>query len=81
MQSTQTIVTRLVKNYLNKSGTTQKTLAAALGITQPTLSRKLTGIRTWSLDDLDQLIQLGVPIGLDVFGAAGNEEYAQKESK
>ena len=81
MQSTQTIVTRLVKNYLNKSGTTQKTLAAALGITQPTLSRKLTGIRTWSLDDLDQLIQLGVPIGLDVFGAAVNEEYAQKETK
>nr|DAS52036.1 MAG TPA: helix-turn-helix domain protein [Caudoviricetes sp.] len=78
MQSTQTIVTRLVKNYLNKSGTTQKTLAAALGITQPTLSRKLTGIRTWSLDDLDQLIQLGVPIGLDVFGAAAMEEYTHE---
>ena len=78
MQSTQTIVTRLVKNYLNKSGTTQKTLAAALGITQPTLSRKLTGIRTWSLDDLDQLIQLGVPIGLDVFGAAVMEEYTHE---
>lgn len=70
MQSIQTIVTRLVKNYLNDSGTTQKTLAAALGITQPTLSRKLTGIRTWSLDELDQLIQIGVSIGLDVFGAA-----------
>ena len=81
MQSIQTIVTRLVKNYLNDSGTTQKTFAAALGITQPTLSRKLTGIRTWSLDELDQLIQIGVPIGLDVFGAAVNEEYAQKESK
>lgn len=78
MQSTQTIVTRLVKNYLNKSGTTQKTLAAALGVTQPTLSRKLTGIRTWSLDDLDQLIQLGVPIGLDVFGAAAMEEYTHE---
>lgn len=78
MQSTQTIVTRLVKNYLNKSGTTQKTLAAALGITQPTLSRKLTGIRTWSLDDLDQLIQLGVPIGLDIFGAAAMEEYTHE---
>lgn len=78
MQSTQTIVTRLVKNYLNKSGTTQKRLAAALGITQPTLSRKLTGIRTWSLDDLDHLIQLGVPIGLDVFGAAAMEEYTHE---
>ena len=74
MRSTQTIVTRLVKNFLSESGITQQTLAAALGITQPTLSRKLTGIRTWSLDDLDQLIQIGVPIGLDVFGAALTEE-------
>ena len=73
MRSTQTIVTRLVKNFLSESGITQQTLAAALGITQPTLSRKLTGIRTWSLDDLDQLIQIGVPIGLDVFGAALTE--------
>ena len=74
MRSTQTIVTRLVKNFLSESGITQQTLAAALGITPPTLSRKLTGIRTWSLDDLDQLIQIGVPIGLDVFGAALTEE-------
>lgn len=74
MRSTQTIVTRLVKNFLSESGITQKTLAAALEITQPTLSRKLTGIRTWSLDDLDQLIQIGVPIGLDMFGAALTEE-------
>lgn len=81
MQSIQTIVTRLVKNYLNNSGITQKTLAAALGITQPTLSRKLTGIRTWSLDELDQLVQIGVPVSFDIFGAAINEEYAQKESK
>jgi len=74
MRSTQTIVTRLVENFLSESGITQKTLATALEITQPTLSRKLTGIRTWSLDDLDQLIQIGVPIGLDVFGAALTEE-------
>lgn len=74
MRSTQTIVTRLVENFLSESGITQKTLAAALEITQPTLSRKLTGIRTWSLDDLDQLIQIGLPIGLDVFGAALTEE-------
>jgi hypothetical protein len=78
MRSTQTIVTRLVKNFLSESGITQKTLAAALEIAQPTLSRKLTGIRTWSLDDLDQLIQIGVPIGLDVFGAALTEEGADR---
>ena len=76
MTATQTVITRLIKNYMHDSGITQKVLAADLGITQPTLSRKLSGIRTWSLDDLDQLIQIGVPIGLDIFGAAINEEYA-----
>ena len=76
MTTTQTVINRLIKNYLHDSGITQKALAADLGITQPTLSRKLSGIRPWSLDDLDQLIQIGVPIGLDIFGAAINEEYA-----
>ncbi len=74
MTSTQTVVTRLVKNYLRDSGITQSSLAAELEITQATLSRKITGIRTWSLDDLDRLIQIGVPIGLDMFGAALTEE-------
>ena len=74
MTSTQTVVTRLVKNYLRDSGITQSSLAGELEITQATLSRKITGIRTWSLDDLDRLIQIGVPIGLDVFGAALTEE-------
>lgn len=78
MTSPQTVVTRLVKNYLRDSGITQRSLAAELGTTQATLSRKLTGIRTWSLDDLDQLIQIGVPIGLDVFGAAAMEEYTHE---
>lgn len=77
MTSTQTIVTRLVKNYLRDSGITQRSLAAELGITQATLSRKLSGIRMWSLDDLDRLIQIGVPIGLDIFGAAIREEYTK----
>lgn len=77
MVSTQTIVTRLVKNYLRDSCITQNSLAVDLGITQPTLSRKLAGVRMWSLDDLDRLIQIGVPIGLDIFGAAAMEEYTK----
>lgn len=79
MTSTQTVVTRMVRNYLHDSGITQKAIAADLGITQATLSRKLSGIRTWSLDDLDRLIQIGVPIGLDVFGAALTEEYINED--
>lgn len=79
MTSTQTVVTRMVRNYLHDSGISQRSLAAELGITQATLSRKLSGIRTWSLDDLDSLIQIGVPIGLDVFGAALTEEYINED--
>ena len=78
MTSTQTVVTRLVKNYLCESGISQRSLAAELGITQATLCRKLSGIRTWSLDDLDRLIQIGIPVGLDVFGAAVMEEYSNE---
>lgn len=74
MTSMQTVVTRVVRNYLHDSGISQRLLAAELGVTQATLSRKLSGIRTWSLDDLDQLVQIGVPIGLDIFGAALSEE-------
>ena len=79
MTSTQTVVTRMVRNYLHDSGISQRSLAAELGITQATLSRKLSGIRTWSLDDLDRLIQIGVPIGLDVFGSALTEEYINED--
>lgn len=78
MTSTQTVVTRVVRNYLHDSGISQQSLAAELGVTQATLSRKLSGIRTWSLDDLYQLIQIGVPIGLDIFGAAICEEYTNE---
>jgi DNA-binding helix-turn-helix protein len=74
MTSTQTVVTRLVKNYLRDSGITQRSLAAELGTTQATLSRKITGIRTWSLDDLDRLIQIGVPISLQTLTTAITEE-------
>jgi DNA-binding helix-turn-helix protein len=81
MTSTQTVVTRVVRNYLHDSGISQQSLAAELGVTQATLSRKLSGIRTWSLDDLDQLIQIGVPIGLDIFGAAINEEYTREVTR
>lgn len=81
MTSTQTVVTRVVRNYLHESGISQQSLAAELGVTQATLSRKLSGIRTWSLDDLDQLIQIGVPIGLDIFGAAINEEYTREVTR
>lgn len=79
MTSTQTVVTRVVRNYLHDSGISQQSLAAELGVTQATLSRKLSGIRTWSLDDLDQLIQIGVPVDFEIFGSAIEEAYSNED--
>jgi len=59
----------------------QKALASDLAMSQTALSQRMRGAARWQLDDLDRLIQLGFPIGLDVFGDAISEEYAQKESK
>lgn len=59
----------------------QKALAADLQLSQTALCKRLRNQARWQLDDLDRLIQIGVPIGLQVFGAAINEEYVQKESK
>ena len=59
----------------------QKALANDLAMSQTALSQRMRGAARWQLDDLDRLIQLGFPIGLDIFGAAVNEEYTQKESK
>lgn len=81
MFDSQTILSRQVKQYMAAQGISQSALAADLGMTQSALSQRLSATTRWQLDDLDRLIQLGFPIGLDVFGAAVNEEYAQKESK
>lgn len=81
MFDSQTSINRLIKRFMNEQHVSQKALAADLGICQSAVSHRLSGITRWSLDDLDRLIQIGVPIGLDVFGAAINGEYAHKESK
>ncbi len=43
---------------------TQADVAERLGITQPKVSARLRGTTRWSLDDLDKLWDLGVPIDL-----------------
>lgn len=45
-------------------------VAARLGISQASLSRKLSGDRLWSIDDLDRLWDIGVPIDLPAYGEA-----------
>nr|DAF88825.1 MAG TPA: Regulatory protein-modification, helix-turn-helix, transcriptional regulator, DNA [Siphoviridae sp. ctcRb7] len=39
-------------------------MAAAIGVQQSVLSKKLLGSRRWSLNDLDRLADAGVPIHL-----------------
>lgn len=81
MANFNTVISRRVKTYMANSSISQKALAADLHLSQSALAKRLHNQARWQLDDLDRLIEIGVPIGLDIFGAAVNEEYAQKESK
>ena len=78
MFDSQTILSRQVKRYMEDQGISQRSLAADLGMTQSALSQRLSATTRWQLDDLDRLIQLGFPIGLDIFGAAISEEYTRE---
>ena len=51
-----------LKQRIAESGHSQKTLAALLGIAQPTLSQKINGLRPFSLEEADQLADL---LGID----------------
>ena len=73
-----TAVTRTVKRHMQSLSISQKALASDLEISQTALSQRMRGAARWQLDDLDRLIQLGFPIGLDVFGAAAMEEYTHE---
>jgi transcriptional regulator with XRE-family HTH domain len=56
----------------------QKALASDLEMSQTALSQRMRGAARWQLDDLDRLIQIGIPVGLDIFGAAAMEEYTHE---
>lgn len=79
MFDSQTSINRLIKRFMHAQGVSQASLAADLGISQSAVSHRLSGITRWNLDDLDRLIQIGVPIGLDVFGAAIREDYTNED--
>lgn len=61
-----------------RRGYSQSALARAISMSQPALNQRWRGAARWQLDDLDRLIQLGFPIGLDIFGAAISEEYTRE---
>lgn len=64
MTLAQDFVTLEVTRYMRASGINQETMAAAIGLQQSVLSKKLLGLRRWSITDLDRLADAGVPIHL-----------------
>ena len=74
MRSIQTCVSRIVRRYLADSQLSVTAFAKQLGLSRPTLSARLSGATRWTIDDLEDLVRIGVPIGLDIFGAALSEE-------
>ena len=57
-------VTLEVTRYMRATGINQETMATAIGLQQSVLSKKILGLRRWSLNDLDRLADAGVPIHL-----------------
>lgn len=70
MSNSQTAITREVRRWMQAERYTQADVAALLGINQSKVSNRLRGITRWSLDDLDKLWDLGVPIDLPAYGEA-----------
>lgn len=49
---------------MDASHTTQASLGRALGISQSQVSARLQGRIRWSLDDIDRLAAVGVPVSV-----------------
>ena len=78
MNKSEIAVSRCVKTYMAIHSFTQAQFAAELNISESALSKRLNGVARWQLDDLDCLIRIGVPIGLEIFGAAVRAEYSRE---
>lgn len=64
MDTSHDIVTREVTRYMCATGLSQAAMAAAIGLRQSALSKRIRGALRWSLTDLDRLADAGVPIHL-----------------
>jgi transcriptional regulator with XRE-family HTH domain len=74
MATSQVAITREVRRFMAAQHVTQTDMAARLGVSQSQVSHRLRGTVAWSLDDLDALFDIGVPIALpDVAGWGGDE--------
>ncbi|WP_022868941.1 helix-turn-helix domain-containing protein [Schaalia vaccimaxillae] len=68
MTTAQMIVSREVRRFMTATSQTQTDIARALGVSQTQVSQRLAGNVRWSFDDLDALIDAGVPLALSAYG-------------
>lgn len=71
MSLSQSIISRETKRFMRAHCVTQAELGRHLHITQSQVSARLRGTVRWTLDDLDRLCNLGVPVRI----ASGQEVW------
>lgn len=64
MSNSQVVITRAVLQHMAHEGLSQAQMGKLIGMRQPALCRKLAGIRSWRIDDVDRLIDAGVPVSI-----------------
>lgn len=77
MTLSQTTISREVKRYMKSERLNQTQLGALIGLQQTSVSARLRGKTRWTLDDLDKLAAMGVPITLHIPYAAPLKEATQ----
>ena len=71
MTATQTVAA-VVRYELGKRGLSQADLARVLGESEASVSRKLSGARSWKMAELDELSEwLGVPLPVLLMAPVG----------
>ncbi len=55
MSTYQTLVSEAVKRYMSEAPASQSVIAEVLQISQPAVSKKLAGIYSWTLSDVERL--------------------------
>lgn len=73
MVTSQTVISREVRQFMAATSSTQADIARMIGRDQTAVSRRLRGHSPWSFDDLDALRDAGVPIALSAYGLASEE--------
>mgnify|MGYP004585513283 CR=1 FL=1 len=73
MVTSQTVISREVRQFMATTSSTQSDIARLIGLDQTAVSRRLLGRAHWSLDDLDALRDAGVPLALTTYSVFDSE--------